>query len=119
MAITEFENIGGNRPLVGMKRPDTHPYLCYKLDNKHSPKPVIDFDANVYYRRQTYPKYFEITYWTCILPTRSLNTLNAFLMNNNTYGYIVPDNVHVIDIDTQLDFQYAEFLLKNGIYKLS
>lgn len=116
--INTFKKIGGNRPLIGMKIPETHPYLCYKLDEKHSPKSVIDFDVNIYYRRQTYPQYFQITHWACVLPVKSLSTLNRRLMNENTYGYIIPNDVPIVDIDTPLDFQYAEFLLKSGVYKL-
>lgn len=112
--ITAFKKIGGNRPLIGMKIPKTHPYLCYKLDEKHSPKSVIDFDVNIYYRRQTYPEYFQLTHWACVLPTGILHSLNTQLMNKDTYGYIISDNIHTLDIDTSLDLQYAEFLLQKG-----
>jgi len=115
--ITEFENIGADRPLIGMKRPDTHPYLCYKLTDNNIPMHIIEHDQNLYYRRQTYPEYFEHTHWACVLPVKSLPTLNAQLMNENSYGYRIPDNIHIIDIDTPSDFQYAEFLLQNGMHK--
>ena len=110
--ITEFEDIGGNRPLVGMKAPDTHPYLCYNLNEDNVPQSVIDHDPNNYYRRQTYPKCFEFNLWACVLPVHSLSTLNAQLMNKETYGYIIPNDIQVVDIDTPSDFEYAEFLLQ-------
>ena len=112
--ITKFENIGGNRPLVGMKNPAIHPYLCYRISDNNLPLPVIEHEPNSYYRRQTYPEYFELTLWACVLPVKSLSTLNARLMDENTYGYMIPDGMHIVDIDAPLDFQYAEFLLQKG-----
>ena len=110
--IKVFKNIGRNRPLIGMKKPDTHPYLCYGLDTKYCIRSVMKFDANRFYRRQMYPKYFEITHWACVLPTESLGSLNMNLINRNTYGYLIPNNINIVDIDTRLDFEYAEFLLE-------
>ncbi len=115
--LTEFEEIGVDRSLIGMKAPDTHPYLCYKLDEYNSLKPVMNPDPNIHYRRQTYPKQYELTHWACVLPVNILPTLNAQLMNEYTYGYIIPNLTHIVDIDTILDFQYAEFLIQSGIYK--
>jgi len=110
--IIAFENVGGERSLIGMKEPDTHPYLCYKLNSNNMPTPVIDHAPDSYYRRQTYPKYFELTHWACVVPVKSLSSLNAQLMNKNTYGYMIPNNIHIVDIDTSLNFHFAEFLLQ-------
>lgn len=113
--IAEFKKLGGNRSLIGMKTPDTHPYLCYQINDNGVPTTVMGHDPNIYYRRQTYPEYFEITHWACIFSVKSLSMLNAQLMNENTYGYRIPDNARIVDIDTFEDFQYAEFLLQKNI----
>ena len=38
----------------------------------------------------------------------------TFFIKDNIYGYIM-DQIYSIDIDTQLDFNYAEFLIENVI----
>jgi CMP-N-acetylneuraminic acid synthetase len=110
--ISIFKKLDSNRPLIGMKKPETHPYLCYKLDESNFPKSAIDFDVNIYYRRQAYPQYFQITHWACVLSTKIVHTLNNQLMNEKTYAYIISDHIPMVDIDTPLHFQYAEFLLQ-------
>lgn len=115
--INEYERIGGERPLVGMKEPTLHPYMCYNINSDDTIKPMVNPDVNKFYRRQTYPECYELTFWTCVLPTHSIKTLSAQLMNDHTYGYKIPDCSRIVDIDTEWDFQYAEFLLQQGVFK--
>jgi len=93
--------------LIGIKKPDTHPYLCYKYIDRLIP--VINPNPDRYFSRQSYPPYYEISHYACIIPLKDIHNLNAQLMNDNTYGYPVPDTV---DIDTLEDFEYAEYLMR-------
>ena len=115
--IQEFERIGGDKPLVGLKEPHTHPFLYYKLDANLRLSPVIEHDQNKYYRRQSYPECYQLTHWALVLPVSSYPFNNTQFITENVYGYKVPDDIKAVDIDTILDFQFAEFLLEKGLYK--
>ena len=75
---------------------------------------VMGIDENRFYRRQQYPEYYQLTHWALMLPTNSISKLNNQLICSDSYGYFVPKgkNIHV-NIDELIDFQFAEFLLKN------
>jgi CMP-N,N'-diacetyllegionaminic acid synthase len=103
--------------LVGIKKPSTHPFLCYERMNSGSIRNIMKFDEDVFYRRQDYPLYHEITHWACILSTGLVGTLNNQLISQNTYGYFVPKELPIVNIDTINDFEYAEFLLNHTKYK--
>ncbi len=45
---------------------------------------------------------------------KHLNELNAQILSEKTKGYKIPDDIRTIDIDTQDDFSFAEFLLEKG-----
>ena len=115
--IETFESRGPYSSLVGIKKPNTHPFLCYKRNNSGSIQNIMKFDEDVYYRRQNYPLYYEITHWACIVSTKSINSLNNQLINRNTFGYLVPKEFPIVNIDTINDFDYAEFLINNSKYK--
>ena len=103
---------GFQRPLTGLKAVKEHPYLCYKRDEKGYIKSIMDIDENVYYRYQQYPKYYLSTLWACVVPTKSVAYLNANMRCSDSYGYIIPERVPFVNIDTPLDFEFAEFLMQ-------
>ena len=84
--------------LLCSKSVDTHPFLCmYDLgDNKG--KQIITHDL---YRRQDYPKCFEISHFICIFKVNELNNLNKNMYNDNTIFFPID---YVVDVDTQKDF---------------
>ena len=108
----KFYELGGKRSLIGFKKPETHPYQCFELDELRRPRSILDYEINKYYRRQDYPEFYELTMWVCVVPTATATLLNAQLMDNNTYGYLVPDDAITIDIDTPDDLEFAEYLFK-------
>jgi len=111
--ITAFFEAGGDRPMIGLKPAKTHPFLSYTQDSDGGIHQVVDFDIDVYYRRQTYPECFEITYYVCIVPTAGMETLNSQLQDSRTIGYRV-DPERAIDIDGPDDFRAAERSLNNA-----
>jgi CMP-N-acetylneuraminic acid synthetase len=52
------------------------------------------------YRRQDYPKVFEISHFIAIFNVDELENLNDNLYNNNTIFYPIKD---IIDVDTKND----------------
>ncbi len=109
--IKAFKSKGGTRPLVGLKTPKTHPYLCYKRDTDGHLESVMNIDTNLFYQRQQYPRYFELTHWACVIPIQAISKLNAQLLCAESFGYSIPENMQIVNIDTQLDYEFAEFLL--------
>jgi len=102
--------------LVGLKKPNTHPFLCYERIKSGSIHNIMKIDEDVFYRRQNYPLYYEITHWACIISTKLVSTLNNQLINKNTYGYLVPKDLPIVNIDTINDLEYAEYLINKSQY---
>ena len=119
--LESFFTVGNRRPLIGLKLATTHPYICYKRDEKGYINTVMDIDENIFYRQQMYPEYYEPTLWACVVPTKLVNHLNARLICSDSYGYIIPKHIPFVNIDTPLDFEFAEFLMqkiKSGKLKI-
>ena len=117
--ITFFEEHDDCSSVVGLKQPETHPYLCVSKDDDKSIKTYIDYDINSFYRRQDYPKCYELSAWAMVISTKHIDQLNAQMLGKNTKGYIIEDTAEVIDIDTLKDFQYAEFIMQKNYRILS
>ena len=112
---------GNQRPMIGLKTPTTHPYLCYERDGKGYVNTAMNIDENIFYRHQRYPEYYELTFWACVVPASSVKHLNARMICSDSYGYIIPAHVPFVNIDTPLDFEFAEFLMqkvKSGKIKI-
>ena len=82
-----------------------------KLDNDNYVKLLVESD-NIFTRRQDAPKAFDMT------TVAYVSSPEFILRNNNLFdgrvkAYKVP-NERAIDIDTELDFSIAEFLIKEG-----
>lgn len=76
----------------------THPYLYMLEIGKLFGKQLVDHNL---YRRQDYPKVFEISHFVSIFNVDELGKLNDNLYNNNTIFYPIKD---IIDVDTKDDF---------------
>ncbi len=75
----------------------THPYLYLLNNGEFMGKQLVKHDL---YRRQDYPKVFEISHFISIFYGREIVNLNNNLYNDNTVFYPI-DNI--IDVDTQKD----------------
>lgn len=89
--------------LLCRKETKTHPYMCVY----ESGKQVVRHDQ---YRRQDYPKCYEISHYIAICKVKELKNLNKNLYNIDTFYYDIQD---VIDVDTQEDLN--EYSLSNAI----
>ena len=101
--------------LIGLKTPYTHPYLCYERTEEGNISSVLDFDGNSFYRRQDYPEHYEITHWSCVIPIDQIDNINSLLINKNSIGYRIPNGKNIVNIDTIMDFKFAEFLLNETL----
>ncbi len=109
--IESFLRVGGGRPLVGLKHPDTHPYLCLKETSPQKYSTVLDYDINKLYRRQDYPEYKQLSMWSLVTPASRIDDLNSQMFTNDTIFYDSPHDAITVDIDALKDFEFAEFLM--------
>ena len=110
--IESFFNEGNQRPLIGLKIPQSHPYLCYKRNEDGDINSVMDINENTFYRHQLYPKYYEMTLWACVVSVQDVKHLNARMICSDSYGYVIPGHIPFVNINTPLDFEFAEFLMQ-------
>jgi CMP-N-acetylneuraminic acid synthetase len=76
----------------------THPFLClYELEGSKGDQ-IISHDL---YRRQDYPRCFEICHMICIFNVKELKNLNKNLYNKDTVYYKIE---RALDVDTEKDF---------------
>ncbi len=96
--------------LISVVEQDQHPFLSRLIDSDGIIKDFITFDKNKFYRRQDYPKIYHINGAIYIIKVSSLLEKRSF-QTDKTYGYIM-DKLSSIDIDDEIDFTIAEYLLK-------
>ncbi len=108
----------GGRPVIGVKRSHTHPYLFYSLDESGHPSTFCGIDPNQFYRRQDYPLAYELTTFACVLPLAELGTINAQLQSERTVAMFV-DPKKTVDIDSVEDFELAEMILERRLTRLA
>lgn len=94
-----FIDMGANSMLCKKEIKSTHPYLfMYELEDNKG-KQLIEHNL---YRRQDYPKVFEISHFITIFKAGELENLNLNLYNKNTVYQLIEDK---IDIDTEEDLK--------------
>jgi len=77
----------------------SHPFLCfYELPNNKG-KQIVKHDL---YRRQDYPKCFEMRHYVVIFDVSQILKLNKNLYNKNTRFYRIDED---LDIDHEKDFR--------------
>jgi CMP-N-acetylneuraminic acid synthetase len=88
--------------LLCRKEIKASPFLMLKEEEDEKGSQLICHDL---YRRQDYPKCFELSHYVCIFKSNEVELLNNNLYNENTV-YFKIDN-HIIDVDYEknlLDF---------------
>lgn len=93
--------------LLCRKETVQHPYLMLEESDKIFGKQVINHNL---YRRQDYPKTFEISHFISIIEPWKFRELNNNLYNEKTIFFPIDNK---IDVDTEKDIE--EFLEKNKL----
>lgn len=95
----KYSNLGVTESLLCRKEIETSPFLylqSHGIDGMFG-KQLISHDL---YRRQDYPKCFEISHYISIFKAGSIYKLNRNLYCESTIFYQIPD---VIDVDLEKD----------------
>jgi CMP-N-acetylneuraminic acid synthetase len=85
------ENSNGAASLLCKKEVKSHPYLCMFEDDLRG-RQVVEHNL---YRRQDYPKCFEISHFISIFKSNRLSELNKNLYSESTVFYQIGDPVDV------------------------
>ena len=109
LALKVFNKNKAKSLLCKQTTSGAHPYLCL-LQNGLCGTQLVEHDL---YRRQDYPKCFEISHYICLFKINELSYLNNNMYNDKTIFY---DIKRVLDIDTQSDLDaFNEKRLSNKI----
>lgn len=79
----------------------SHPFLM-AFEDGHKGKQIYKHNL---FRRQDYPKVFEISHYICIFKVKELKNLNNNLYNDDTFFYRLEKK---IDVDTKEDLERYE-----------
>ena len=102
-AIQFFNKNKKAHSLLCKKEVKSHPYLCLFEDGVFG-KQIVEHNL---YRRQDYPKCFELSHYISIINPKYLDLLNDNLYNEKTIYYKINE---VDDID--YEYQYQKILNK-------
>lgn len=107
----EYLEVGGAGNVISVMPSRRSPYFnmveIAEDDAVHLSKSL----AKSIYRRQDAPKSYDMNASIYVWNRQSLFTEET-IINANTRAYVMPEE-RSIDIDSELDFQFVEFLMKN------
>jgi len=88
-----------SRSVLCKKEVNSHPYLCMYEKSNGKGQQIISHDL---YRRQDYPKCFEISHFISIYVADEVDKLNNNMYNEDTTFYMIED---VLDVDYKTDWE--------------
>jgi N-acylneuraminate cytidylyltransferase len=105
--IDEFE-LGQSDIVLGITEPAHNPFfnMVVKTENEHLE--LVNSGYGTFFGRQNSPKVYAITTVCYVAKTSYIMSSNSIL-EGQVSGVLIPSE-RSIDIDTQLDFEIAEFL---------
>jgi N-acylneuraminate cytidylyltransferase/CMP-N,N'-diacetyllegionaminic acid synthase len=95
--------------IVSVTEADIHPYWTYRINADQTMVPFVNASSVV--RRQDLPGCFSLNGAMYFADVKWLRE-NGCLIGNETLAYVMP-KAHSVDIDTPLDWKFAELLLKD------
>jgi len=101
----DFYNQKSASSLLCKKEINLSPFLILKEEENDCGSQLFWHDL---YRRQDYPRCFELSHFICIVNSSAINSLNSNLYNNQTVFFPIDNPV---DVDTEKDL--------NNFYGLS
>lgn len=102
LSALDFFKHHNAKSLLCKKEIKSHPFLCLYEVGNHNGQQIVEHDL---YRRQDYPKCFEISHYISIFKVKEVERLNKNLYNKDTVFYKIDDK---IDVDLKQDLQRYE-----------
>jgi CMP-N,N'-diacetyllegionaminic acid synthase len=106
--IALYKRHSATRSIVSFSPADSHPMWCYKLDNNFLHPFIEGLGSNL--RSQDLPPAYVINGSLYICNPVTLREKRSFIQRD-TIPIIVDSKVESLDIDTDLDLKFAEFIL--------
>ena len=97
--ILSYYNRKKTKSLTCCVEPKSNPYLCFFQLKNNKGSQIIKHDL---YRRQDYPKCFEMRHFVVIFDVGEISKLNNNMYNKNTTFYKIHDD---IDVDYESDLK--------------
>jgi len=111
-AIEMFaENENRTDSVISVIKEDYPPYWLKSISDDGVIKDFLQYDKVKYSRRQDFETLYKLNGAIHIAKPENILKNRGF-MSNNSIAFIM-DNNNAIDIDTEDDFKYAEFIMKN------
>lgn len=98
--------------VVSVKATDANPYFVLFEENKDGF--LIKSKEGNYIRRQDCPEVWQLNGAIYVINTKSLKTHYKFTDFQKIIKYHM-DGIHSIDIDTEMDFKFGEFLIHQSL----
>ena len=102
------------RSVVGVSPANTHPLWCFQIDGG-SMKPFVD-RSQTDLRAQVLPPAYALNGAFYLISPAELRTSRSFC-NKDTMPLVMDAPMEDVDIDTEMDWQWAEFLLGLSLLK--
>lgn len=98
--------------VVSVKPASANPYYDIYEEDEHGNLIISKGDGTIV-RRQEAPKCYEYNGAIYVINPRSLMTIG--MPNFKKVGFVEMDEIHSLDLDTILDWKYAELLIKDNL----
>lgn len=98
--------------VVSVKPASANPYYDIYEEDEHGNLIISKGDGTIV-RRQEAPKCYEYNGAVYVINPRSLMTIG--MPNFKKVGFVEMDEIHSLDLDTILDWKYAELLIKDNL----
>lgn len=97
---------------VSVTQPDKSPYWMYTVDGNNRMTPLINTGSSNK-RRQELPEVYALNGAVYVAQSDWLHKSNTFV-TKDSIAYCMPKE-RSLDIDTELDLQFVEYLMINGV----
>lgn len=95
---------------VSVTEAEHSPYWMYRMDEQSCLRPILKIAKEESYQRQKLPKVFQLNGAVYVLSIAFVQREREFI-GEGTLGYVMPQE-RSYDIDTTVDFQVVEVLMK-------
>jgi len=105
-SILSFYEQAPANPVIGAKKPKTHPYRCFRINPDSGTLEAMFKDQFSISRRQEYPTLYEFCHFACVIPGPILHEMTGNLIHANSRVWWVPEN-RGKDLDSMKDLENA------------
>tara|TARA_Y100000589_G_C27187143_1_gene643169 strand:- start:2551 stop:3234 length:684 start_codon:yes stop_codon:yes gene_type:complete len=101
----------GTDSAISLTPCSVHPNLIHQLNQSNNIEPLIK--NSIIENRQSMERYYTVNGALYLSTRESIEKYNS-LITPNTVGYVMPEQ-YSVDIDTPLDWEIAEYLMRKSI----